>query len=157
MDNDMLLERKVLAAVCEQIRSQGKTIVFTNGCFDIIHAGHTTYLAEAKKLGDYLVIGLNSDDSVKRLKGNSRPINNEIDRYTVLSSLSSVDFISIFDEDTPLLLIEAVRPNFLVKGGDYEVDNIVGADFVRANNGSIVTIPLVQGKSTSNIINKINT
>jgi len=155
MDNSMLLNKNILSEVCRQLRYNGKVVVFTNGCFDILHAGHTIYLSQAKKLGDYLIIGLNSDQSVKRLKGINRPINCEQDRLTVLSSLRYVDFISIFDEDTPLNLIEAIKPDILVKGGDYDESNIVGADFVKSYGGEVVTIPLVQGRSTTNIINKI--
>lgn len=108
--------------------SQNKTIVFTNGCFDILHRGHVTYLNEAKKLGDLLVVGLNSDASVKRLKGETRPINSEQDRKFVLQNLKSVDFVEIFEDDTPLELIKAIMPNILVKGGDWKVEQIVGPD-----------------------------
>lgn len=128
-------------------------IVFTNGCFDILHIGHIKYLKEAKNRGDILVLGLNSDASVKRLKGPTRPINNEDDRMAMLAEMEFIDYIVLFEEDTPLKLIEAVRPDILVKGGDYNPDNIVGADFVRANGGSVEVIPFVEGKSTTNIIN----
>lgn len=151
----MLVSRELLAEICNELRNSGKTMVFTNGCFDIIHSGHTYYLGEAKKLGDVLVVGLNSDDSVRRLKGEARPINNESDRETVLSALRSVDYVSIFGEDTPLELITACKPDVLIKGGDYTTDNIVGADFVTAHGGKVLTIPLVPGKSTTNVITKL--
>ena len=137
------------------LENKGKRIVFTNGCFDILHRGHVTYLAEAKKLGDLLVIGLNSDESVKRLKGPQRPINNENDRLYVLSQLKSVDFVEIFNEDTPLNLILKVLPNILVKGGDRKIDQIVGAREVIANGGDVFSLNFVDGYSTTSIIHKI--
>ncbi len=152
----MLLSREILKEVCRELKKSGKKIVFTNGCFDVLHSGHTKYLSESKKLGDILVIGLNSDNSVKRLKGENRPINNELDRAEVLSSLASVDFVSIFDEDTPFELIKCVTPDVLTKGGDYNPKNIVGADYVISNGGELVIINLVEGKSSSSIINKMN-
>ncbi len=134
---------------------EGQRIVFTNGCFDIIHMGHVTYLNKAANLGDLLIVGLNSDESVKRLKGDSRPINGERDRAGVLAALRSVDYVVVFEEDTPEKLIEAITPNVLVKGGDYVGNTIVGADYVRHNGGVVVTIPLVEGKSTTSIINEM--
>lgn len=151
----MIVERKTLKEICSDLKNSGKKIVFTNGCFDLIHSGHILYLSEAKKLGDILIIGLNSDDSVKRLKGNGRPINNETDRAIVLDALKFVDYLTIFDEDTPFELISLLKPDVLVKGGDYKADEVVGADIVKANGGEIVIIPYVQGKSTSAIIQKI--
>ncbi len=135
--------------------NEGKRIVFTNGCFDILHRGHVTYLAEARKLGDLLFIGLNSDASVKRLKGPERPINNEADRQYVLSQLKSVDFVEIFTDDTPLELIKKVNPKVLVKGGDWKIDQIVGAKEVIANGGDVFSLNFVDGYSTTNIIHKI--
>ena len=132
-------------------------IVFTNGCFDVLHFGHVHYLLEAKKLGDVLVVGMNSDDSVRRLKGNSRPINGEKERAFVLAALSCVDYIVLFEEDTPEDLIKIVRPDVLVKGGDYALDQIVGADFVRQNGGSVTTIPFVEGYSSTQIIEQLKT
>ena len=117
--------------------------------------GHVTYLNKAANLGDLLIVGLNSDASVKRLKGDSRPINGEQDRAVVLAALHSVDFVVMFDEDTPEKLIEVITPNVLVKGGDYVGNTIVGADYVRHNGGVVVSIPLVEGKSTTNIINEM--
>lgn len=135
--------------------NQNKKIVFTNGCFDILHKGHVAYLEEAKKLGDLLVVGLNSDESVRRLKGPERPINNQFDRQYVLSQLKSVDFVEIFDEDTPLNLILKVEPKILVKGGDWKIDQIVGAKEVIANGGDVFSLKFVDGYSTTSIIKKI--
>lgn len=132
-----------------------KKIVFTNGCFDILHRGHVTYLAEARKLGDLLVVGLNSDASVKRLKGPERPINNERDRRYVLSQLKSVDFVEIFTEDTPLNLILKVNPKVLVKGGDWKIDQIVGGKEVIAHGGDVFSLNFVDGYSTTSLIHKI--
>ena len=136
-------------------KSNGERIVFTNGCFDILHTGHLSYLREAKKLGDVLVIGLNSDASVKRLKGEDRPINELADREEMLSSLYFVDYVIPFEEDTPKLLIDEILPDVLVKGGDYTADNVVGADTVRANGGKVVILPFVDGRSTTRIIQKM--
>lgn len=135
--------------------NRGKKIVFTNGCFDILHRGHVTYLSEARKLGDLLVIGLNSDASVKRLKGEERPINNEEDRKYVLSQLKSVDFVEIFTEDTPLNLIKKVNPQVLVKGGDWKIDQIVGGKEVLASGGDVFSLNFVDGYSTTSTIQKI--
>lgn len=153
----MIVDRKEISELCEQLRNEGKKLVFTNGCFDIIHAGHVYYLTEAKKLGDVLIVGLNTDASVRRLKGQSRPINCEQDRAVVLNALKPVDYVVLFDEDTPIELIKQVRPDFLVKGADYERKNIVGADFVESYGGRVATIEFVEGKSTTNIINKMKT
>ena len=136
-------------------KNEGKKIVFTNGCFDILHRGHVTYLNEARKLGDVLVIGLNSDNSVRKLKGPERPINNELDRGYVLSQLRAVDFVEIFDEPTPLSLIIKVRPQVLVKGGDWKIDQIVGAKEVIANGGEVFSLNFVDGYSTTSVIHKI--
>lgn len=136
-------------------RNEGKKIVFTNGCFDILHRGHVSYLNEARKLGDLLLIGLNSDASVKRLKGPERPINNEEDRKFVLSQLKSVDFVEIFHEDTPLSLILKVQPKVLVKGGDWKIDQIVGAREVITAGGDVYSLNFVDGYSTTSIIHKI--
>ena len=138
-------------------KNQGKKIVFTNGCFDIIHKGHVTYLNEAKKLGDLLVIGLNSEASVKRLKGSERPINNEWDRQFVMGQLKAVDFVEIFHEDTPLNLILKVKPKVLVKGGDWKIDQIVGAKEVIESGGEVFSLQFVDGYSTTSIIHKIQT
>jgi len=134
-------------------RFLNKKIVFTNGCFDILHRGHIEYLSQAKDLGDVLIIGLNTDASVKRIKGENRPVQDENSRALVLASLRFVDAIVLFDEDTPYDLIGLVKPDVLAKGGDYTEDTIVGSDIVKANGGEVVTIPLVEGYSTSKIIN----
>lgn len=152
----MIISLEAASAILKELKKNGKKIVFTNGCFDILHAGHTEYLRNAKQLGDYLVLGLNTDNSVKRLKGESRPINNENDRAKVIDSLKSVDFVVMFDEDTPYNLIKEILPDFLVKGGDYKPEEIVGYDTVTQNGGKVVTISFVQGKSTTDIINKIS-
>ncbi|OEJ16055.1 hypothetical protein BFL38_11405 [Brachyspira hampsonii] len=152
MVNKKLIERNNLDSVLNKYREENKKIVFTNGCFDILHRGHVEYLQKARELGDLLILGLNSDDSVKRLKGNDRPINNEIDRAIVLSALECINYISIFDEDTPLELIKIVRPNILVKGGDYKIENVVGREYSKET----VLIDFVDGYSTTNIIKKIN-
>jgi len=135
---------------------EGKKIVFTNGCFDILHRGHVTYLNEAKKLGDLLIVGVNSDASVKRLKGPERPINNEQDRSFVLSQLRAVDFTEIFTEDTPLNLILKVRPQVLVKGGDWKIDQIVGGKEVISWGGDVFSLNFVDGYSTTSVIQKIS-
>ena len=140
----------------EKVKEQAEKVVFTNGCFDILHTGHVAYLNEAKSCGDILVVGLNSDASVKRLKGETRPVNKELDRKFVLENLKSVDFVFIFEEDTPLNLIKKVNPNILVKGGDWKLDQIVGSDFVIANGGEVKSLKFVNGYSTTNIIEKIN-
>ena len=131
-------------------------VVFTNGCFDILHAGHVAYLQEAKQQGDLLVVGLNSDASVARLKGPTRPIQNQDDRAFILSALACVDHVVIFDEETPLSLIEAVKPDVLVKGGDWRIDQIVGSDFVLARGGEVKSLQFVEGRSTTRIVEKIH-
>lgn len=133
-------------------KNRGKKIVFTNGCFDILHAGHVVYLNEARKLGELLFLGLNSDASVKKLKGSDRPINNEQDRKFILENLKCVDCVEIFNEETPYELIKAVLPQVLVKGGDWKEDQIVGHDIVKAHGGSVFSLSFVEGKSTTNII-----
>lgn len=132
-----------------------KKIVFTNGCFDILHVGHKRYLQKAATLGDLLVVGVNSDASVKRLKGPTRPVNNEEDRAEMLSALGFIDYIVIFDEDTPYELIKEIQPDVLVKGGDYKLEEVVGRDIVEARGGKVELISFVEGKSTTNIINKV--
>jgi len=136
-------------------KNDGQKVVFTNGCFDVLHYGHVCYLAEAKELGDKLVLGLNSDASVRRLKGETRPINGQKERATLLAALSFIDAIVIFDEDTPEKLIKSIKPDFLVKGGDYTFETIVGADFVSSYGGTVRTIPLVENFSTTNILKRL--
>ena len=132
-----------------------KKIVFTNGCFDILHRGHVEYLAKAAELGEILVIGMNTDASVQKLKGPGRPVNNEHARADVLAAIGFVDAVLFFDEETPYELIKKVQPDVLVKGSDYEINNIVGHDIVESYGGQIATIPLVDGYSTTSIIDKI--
>ncbi|MBC8416695.1 MAG: D-glycero-beta-D-manno-heptose 1-phosphate adenylyltransferase [Candidatus Cloacimonetes bacterium] len=141
--------------IIKNLKAVGKKIVFTNGCFDIIHAGHVEYLQEAAELGDVLIIGLNSDKSVKRLKGSNRPINSQIDRAKVLSGLATVSYIVIFEDDTPYMLIDHIKPDVLVKGGDWKPKEIVGSDIVLANGGSVRSLSYKEGNSTSSIINKM--
>lgn len=141
----------------EMLRAQGKRIVFTNGVFDILHAGHVGYLEKARELGDVLVLGLNSDESVRRLKGPERPVNTELDRAAVIAALRSVDHVIIFGDDTPLHIIEVLLPDVLVKGGDYTRDTIVGADVVEQHGGRVETIALLEGRSTTAIITRVRT
>lgn len=139
----------------QKLRKEGKKIVFTNGCFDIIHAGHVDYLEKAKKLGDVLVVGINTDESVRKIKGENRPIVPLEMRVKVLSSLKPVDFVLPFSEETPLGLIKKVKPHVLVKGGDWRVESIVGKDFVESYGGKVLTIPFDYNISTSRIIETI--
>ena len=136
------------------LRRQGKTIAFTNGCFDLLHKGHVLYLEQARKLGDILVVAINGDDSVRRLKGPSRPINTLADRMEVMAGLQSVDFVTWFDEDTPLAIIETLRPDVLVKGGDWKSDQIVGSAEVRSWGGKVRSLKYVPGKSTTEMIER---
>ncbi|TDO28324.1 D-glycero-beta-D-manno-heptose 1-phosphate adenylyltransferase [Sediminibacterium goheungense] len=136
-------------------RTTGKTIAFTNGCFDILHEGHIFSLSAAAKEADYLIVGVNSDNSVKRLKGPDRPVNNEHSRALILANLALTDAVVVFDEDTPLQLISALLPDVLVKGGDYTIEQIVGAKEVIANGGRVVINPIVEGFSTTGIIQHI--
>lgn len=144
-----------MKAIATRLRAQGKKIVFTNGCFDILHVGHVRYLRKAKGLGDTLVVGLNTDRSVKRIKGQKRPIVPEKERAEVLSALECVDYIVFFDEPDPLRLIEALRPDRLVKGADWAKSKIVGRETVERYGGRVVRIPLVPGASSSGVIEKI--
>ncbi len=150
-----ILSEDELYKIVKEHQSRGEVVVMTNGCFDIIHPGHVKYLKQARALGDKLIVAVNSDDSVKRLKGDSRPINTLEDRIAVLNGLASVDYIVSFGEDTPQKLISRILPNILVKGGDYKVEEIAGHKEVIANGGKVVIIPFVEGKSTTNIVNKI--
>lgn len=140
----------------KKIKQKNKKIVFTNGCFDILHAGHVNYLSKAKSLGDVLVVGLNSDRSVKKLKGKSRPIIAQKNRAILLAALEAVDFVVVFNDPTPLKLIKLVKPDVLVKGGDWKKQNIVGYDFVESYGGKVKSLAYIKGLSTRNIISKIN-
>lgn len=144
-----------LKSILSRLRGK-KKIVFTNGCFDILHFGHVNYLRKAKAKGDILVIGLNTDRSTKRLKGKGRPINPQKDRAEVLSALESVDYVVLFDDDTPYRLIRTLKPDVLVKGGDWPKEKIVGADLVMSYGGKVSTVPYVKDRSTTGIIKKIS-
>jgi D-glycero-beta-D-manno-heptose 1-phosphate adenylyltransferase len=150
-----ILNRNQLKDEIDRLRKQGKKIVFTNGCFDILHVGHTRYLQEAKNEGDILILALNSDESVRHLKGEKRPVVPEAERADVLASLESVDFVILFNEQTPLNLIDYLKPDVLVKGGDWAEDQVVGRESVKSWGGKVVIIPEVKGSSTTNIIEKI--
>ena len=143
-------------SIINKIKSEGKKIVFTNGCFDLLHVGHIKYLSEAKDLGDILIIGLNSDKSVKKLKGNNRPINSFEDRAKLLAALKSVDLVIMFEEQTPENLIKEIIPDILVKGGDYDIEEIVGYQTVIDNGGQVKTVSFYDGYSSTNYIDKIN-
>lgn len=146
---------KELRALASRLKSEGKKVVFTNGCFDILHFGHVQYLENAKKKGDVLIVGINTDSSVRRIKGNLRPIINEKDRARVIAGLESVDYVVLFNEDTPFKTIQAVRPDILLKGANWNKNKIVGADFVLKYGGQIITAKLAKGRSTTQIIKKI--
>ncbi len=150
-----VLSRDDLVSVRRQLKTAGKRVVFTNGCFDILHRGHVDYLQKAKSLGDVLVVGINTDASVRRLKGNGRPIVEEEDRAAVIAALAAVDYVCLFDEDTPYELIRAVVPDILVKGADWSVSDIVGKDVVEGAGGSVHTIEFLPNRSTTKIIQKI--
>lgn len=149
------MSREELSKQVQRWKFLGKKIVFTNGCFDILHKGHLELLAKAAELGHVLIVGINADDSVRRLKGDERPVNDESFRAFMMASLTIVDAVSIFPEDTPLELIQTILPDYLVKGGDYDPSTVVGAEEVMKNGGEVVIIPLVTGYSTSNLIQKI--
>ncbi|MHB8232020.1 MAG: D-glycero-beta-D-manno-heptose 1-phosphate adenylyltransferase [bacterium] len=157
METGKIIEFNKIKNIISELRKDFKKIVFTNGCFDIIHAGHISYLNGAKALGDILVVGINSDKSVKRLKGKSRPVINEKDRAYILANIKPVDYVVIFDEDTPYALIKEIIPDILVKGGDYEGKEVAGGNIVESAGGRVVLIDFINGKSTSNIINAIKT
>jgi D-beta-D-heptose 7-phosphate kinase/D-beta-D-heptose 1-phosphate adenosyltransferase len=144
-----------LKKIVARLKSRGKRIIFTNGCFDLLHYGHVKYLEEARKKGDILIVGVNSDSSIKRIKGNKRPLVKQTDRISTLAALESVDYAVIFNEETPLRLIEQLAPDLLVKGSDWDKSNIVGADSVIARGGKVVTVRLLKGRSTTGLIKKI--
>jgi len=151
----MIIPREYIKEACDTVRVDGGTIVFTNGCFDILHAGHVRYLTAAEAMGDFLVIGLNSDASVRRLKGEGRPIVSEADRAEVLDALRAVDIVTIFDEPTAEELVRLVRPNVYVKGGDYSLDTLPEAKIVQAAGGRVEFIPFLEGHSTTGVIERI--
>lgn len=144
-----------LKAICSKLKAEGKKVVFTNGVFDLIHSGHVDYLCKAKNLGDVLIVGLNSDDSVRRIKGDKRPILKQTERAFIVSNLKPVDYVVFFDEDTPEKLISEIIPDVLVKGADWAVDKIVGKDIVEKNGGKVMNIEFVNEQSTSKIIDLV--
>lgn len=152
----MVIERHNIKNFAEDLKRSGKKIVFTNGCFDILHRGHAEYLAEARSLGDALVVAVNSDASVKRLKGEGRPVNTEADRAFMLDALKPVDAVVIFAEDTPYEVISEIVPDVLVKGGDWKEEDIVGYDIVKKNGGMVKSLKFVDSYSTTSIIKKIS-
>lgn len=153
--NDKIFEIPILAQKIKLLKKQGKKIVFTNGCFDIIHTGHTRYLHAARKEGDALIVAVNSDSSVRQLKGKTRPIVPLEERMEVLASLFFVDFVVSFDEPDPYNTIKQLKPNILIKGGDWPIDKIIGKDLVEGSGGKVYTIPEIPGQSTTGIIEKI--
>jgi rfaE bifunctional protein nucleotidyltransferase chain/domain len=150
-----IIEPDDLESLMAYLRFKDQKVVFTNGCFDLIHRGHIEYLAHAASLGNFLIIGLNTDESVKRIKGHGRPIQDELSRAVFLASFQFVNRVVLFNEDTPLSLIEKVQPDILVKGGDYQPDEIVGAELVKARGGQVVTIDYLEGFSTTHLIQRI--
>lgn len=151
----MLIDQSDIAAFCEILRKGGTKIVFTNGCFDILHAGHVTYLEKARSFGDCLVLGLNTDASVRSIKGPSRPINHELDRAKVVGALKAVDYVVLFGEPTAEALIAKVKPDVYVKGGDYTLDTLPEAKIVQSYGGTVEFVRMVEGRSTTGIIEKI--
>ncbi len=150
-----ILDYESLLRERERLRHEGRRLVFTNGCFDLLHPGHVRYLKQARELGDALVVALNSDSSVRALKGARRPILNQSERAEIIAALESVDYVVVFNDETPRSLIAALLPDVLVKGGDWEIDQIVGRDEVEAAGGRVLSLPYVEGASTTNIIGRI--
>jgi len=151
-----IVDRATSGIISKTLQAAGKTVVFTNGCFDILHAGHVRYLAGARQLGDCLIVGLNSDSSVRQLKGPNRPVNCQEDRAEVLAGLAAVDYVVVFDETTAENLVAVVQPDVYAKGGDYSIEKLPEGKIVAAHGGRIVLVPEVPGRSSSNIIEKIN-
>lgn len=147
--------RESITGIRKELAEAGKTVVFTNGCFDILHRGHVEYLAQAREQGDALILGLNNDASVRRLKGSQRPILPEEDRAFILAGLAAIDYVVLFEEDTPLELISIIQPDILVKGGDYNVADIVGREVVEKRGGKVIVLPFVPNRSTTDIVQKI--
>jgi D-glycero-beta-D-manno-heptose 1-phosphate adenylyltransferase len=153
---DKIVNREEAAEKIASLQKDGKKVVFTNGCFDLVHLGHVDYLEKARNLGDFLVVGLNTDKSVSDLKGPLRPVSNETSRARVLASMGFIDLVVMFGEPTPKELIEEIKPDILTKGNDYSIENIVGADFVIGRGGKVETLPLVEGYSTTNLVNRMS-
>ncbi len=155
MSKEKIRPLEALRAELALRRAEGARIVFTNGCFDLLHVGHVRYLRQARRMGDLLVVAINSDASIRRLKGPSRPVQPERDRAEILAAMECVDYVVSFDQDTPLALIERLRPDVLVKGGDWPVERIVGREVVERSGGRVATIPYLEGASTSTLIERI--
>jgi rfaE bifunctional protein nucleotidyltransferase chain/domain len=155
MGGKVILNREELLRARTSLRAEGRRLVFTNGCFDILHVGHVRYLSEARRLGDALLVAINSDRSVRALKGAGRPVMNESERAEILAALSSVDFVTVFDDDSPRSLIAEVLPDVLVKGGDYQPDEIHGREEVERAGGRVLSLPFVEGASTTGVIERI--
>ncbi len=153
--NNIIKNRNELIEIRKRLKTENKKVVFSNGCFDILHAGHVDYLNKAKLFGDVLIVALNSDDSVKRLKGSKRPIVKEEERAFIMANLKSVDYVTFFEEDTPAKIIDDLIPDILVKGSDWKIDNIVGREIVEKNGGKVERVEFVNFQSTSNIIDTI--
>jgi rfaE bifunctional protein nucleotidyltransferase chain/domain len=151
----LIIDRQKLLSLIQKLKTEGKSIIFTNGCFDILHSGHIDYLKRTKELGDILIIGINSDESVKKIKQQNRPINKLLDRMIILDSIKYVDYVVPFNEETPENLIKIIKPDILTKGGDWNKKDVVGSDFVKSYGGKVVIIPYIKGKSTTNTIKKI--
>ncbi len=151
-----LINRENIRSFVEKLQANGKTVVVTNGCFDILHVGHVRYLQKTKSFADYSIVLLNSDKSVKAIKGDSRPINNELNRAEILCALSCVDFVVLFDENSPADLIDEIKPNVYTKGADYTMETLPEAEIMQKNNIRVEFISFVEGQSTTNLINKIN-
>jgi len=152
----MTFNEESIACLVDGLRKKGRRIVFTNGVFDILHYGHINYLTKAREMSDILIVGLNRDSSVKKFKSNKRPLQNEMDRARILTALRVVDYVVMFSEETPARLIEMIKPDILVKGADYKISEIVGAKYVKSYGGKVRRIRLVKGRSSSSVINKLN-
>ena len=152
---DKVMTQDELMPILDRLRKEGKKVVFTNGCFDILHVGHIRYLKEAKGYGDILIVAVNSDLSVKSIKGDKRPIVSQSERAEVVAALEMVDYVTMFDEDTPYNIIKKLQPDVLIKGGDWTVDKIVGRDIVEARGGKVIAIPVIEGASTTGIVERV--
>mgnify|MGYP001619812353 FL=1 len=152
---DKVKTQDELIPILDTLRKKGKKVVFTNGCFDILHVGHVRYLKEAKGYGDILIVAVNSDSSVKTIKGDKRPIVSQSERAEVVAALEMVDYVTMFDEDTPYNVIKKLQPDVLIKGGDWTIDKIVGRDIVEARGGKVIAIPFIEGASTTGIVERI--
>ena len=152
---DKVKTQDELIPILDTLRKKGKKVVFTNGCFDILHVGHVRYLKEAKGYGDILIVAVNSDSSVKTIKGDKRPIVSQSERAEVVAALEMVDYVTMFDEDTPYNVIKKLQPDVLIKGGDWTIDKIVGRDIVEARGGKVIAIPFIEGASTTGIVERV--